>query len=253
MAVAVHFYGEGSRKAVFQDEQGVPSQDFLLLITAGCFVVRFPTLGTEYTAEANQGIFIPKGIPFERRILAPIDYHQFSFSADPACPYTGALTAGKLTIPESHLAGLMESFHRAGALPDGQSVIGSLLEHLFTEQYLSVHAEKRQNGHLDADILEVIGYMREHLSEKIDIDALAARVYLSHTGLIWKFKRQTGKTPLQYLIDVRMQLAKELLLTGSLSVLEIAERCGYPNAYYFTNAFHGYTGKSPTAFRKSAL
>ena len=252
MAITVHFYGEGSRKAVFQDEQGVPSQDFLLLITAGCFVVRFPTLGAEYTAEANQGIFIPKGLPFERRILSPIDYHQFSFSVDSACPYYSAMTAGKLMIPESHLLGLMESFHRAGTLSDGEGVIGVLLEHLFTEQYLSVHAGAGQNARLDADILEVVAYMRAHLSKKLDMDALAARVYLSHTGLIWKFKRQTGKTPLQYLIEMRMELAKELLLTGSLSVTEIAERCGYPNAYSFTNAFHHHTGKSPTAFRKSS-
>ncbi|MBQ9784371.1 MAG: helix-turn-helix transcriptional regulator [Clostridia bacterium] len=252
MAVALLFYGEGNEKAHFLEEAGCPSRDFMLLITKGRFAVRFPELGCEHVVEAGEGIFIPHGVAFERRILEPIDYHQFALAADGAHPYYGAMQAGKLAIPHAHMASLTDSFRRANALND-QGLLLHLVEHLLAEQYLFARSKERRAPQIDADILALIAYMNEHLSEKMDVDELAARAYLSHTGLIWKFKRQLGTTPLQFLIDLRMRHAEELLLTGSLSVGEIAERCGYPNAYYFTNAFRRHAGKSPTAYRKSHL
>ena len=250
MSVTLHFFGEGFGKTAFLDTYGSPVGDFMLLITRGCFSVRFPRLDKECTVRENEGIFIASGEPFERHILEPIDYYQFAFSANEE-PYYTALHSGKLAISPPHLSALMESFHRAGTLQDGGEMLVHLLKYLFFEQYLFSNAPRTQK--IDDDIRSVTAYMEAHLSEKIDVDDLAARVYLSHTGLIWKFKRQVGVSPLQYLIELRMQRAKELLLTGTLSVSEIAERCGYPNAYYFTNAFRKHTGKSPTAFRKSSI
>ena len=82
------------------------------------------------------------------------------------------------------------------------------------------------------------------------MDELASRVYLSHTGLIWKFKQELGTTPSQYLILLRLRHAKQLLLNPPYSITEIAELCGYANPFYFANAFRKHVGMSPTEFRK---
>ncbi|MBQ9774016.1 MAG: helix-turn-helix transcriptional regulator [Clostridia bacterium] len=250
MASVLHYYGEGKGKKHFLDATGIPNRDFLLLITKGRFFVRFPSLDVEHDVRANEGIFIPCGVAFERRISEPIDFHQISFSTDSDNPYYGAMQAGRLAISQTHLATLMDSMHRADALRDEQALI-RLLEQLLLEQHLFLNLPPERAA-VDETIGSLIEYMNEHLSEKLDMDALASRAYLSHTGLIWKFRRETGTTPLQYLIELRMRRAKELLLTGSLSISEIAERCGYPNAYYFTNAFRKHAGKSPGAFRRNS-
>lgn len=85
------------------------------------------------------------------------------------------------------------------------------------------------------------------------MEGLAARVYLSRTGLIWKFRRQLGTTPQQCLSTLRMGQPKQLLLEEDVTKAQIAERCGYANACYFSNTFRSSIGMSQTAFRKFRL
>ena len=85
------------------------------------------------------------------------------------------------------------------------------------------------------------------------MDELAAHVFLSHSGLIWKFKNELNTTPSNYLIILRLQHAKQLLLNYSYNITEISEMCGYQSPYYFTKAFHRHVGMSPTQFRKYHL
>ena len=64
---------------------------------------------------------------------------------------------------------------------------------------------------------------------------------------------ELNTTPSRYLSILRLRHAKQLLLHYPYSITEISEMCGYSNPYYFTNAFRGYTGMSPTDFRKHYL
>ena len=75
--------------------------------------------------------------------------------------------------------------------------------------------------------------MRKNFDKKIDMDELAKRVFLSHSGLIWKFKKELNTTPSNYLKILRLRYAKQLLLNYSYSVTEISEMCGFANPYYF--------------------
>ena len=95
--------------------------------------------------------------------------------------------------------------------------------------------------------------MRKNFDKRIDMDELAKEVFLSHSGLIWKFKRELNTTPSNYLGILRLRYAKQLLLNYPYSITEISEMCGYSNPYYFTNAFHRAFGMSPTDFRKHYL
>ena len=65
------------------------------------------------------------------------------------------------------------------------------------------------------------------------------------------FKHHTTLSPLQYLNGLRIERAKDLLrLESSLSVGEIAVRCGFSDPLYFSTAFKRHTGRSPLAYRK---
>ncbi|MBQ2734241.1 MAG: helix-turn-helix transcriptional regulator [Clostridia bacterium] len=67
------------------------------------------------------------------------------------------------------------------------------------------------------------------------------------------FVRHFKVSPKQYLIDVRLQNAKQLLLEGALNVSAIAESCGFSNPYHFCRLFKQHTGSTPSEYRKANL
>ena len=68
-----------------------------------------------------------------------------------------------------------------------------------------------------------------------------------------RFCAQTGKTPLQYLTDLRISHAKQLLLSKEAFNIEtVAEACGFTDSFYFSTCFKKHIGCSPRAFRKDA-
>ena len=66
------------------------------------------------------------------------------------------------------------------------------------------------------------------------------------------FKAETGKTPLQHLTDMRLNYAKGLLKQETFSsVVDVAEKCGFKDSFYFSRLFKQYYGVSPLNYRKS--
>jgi AraC-like DNA-binding protein len=94
-----------------------------------------------------------------------------------------------------------------------------------------------------------ISYMKEHLNEPLRAATLAAvaRMSLPHYFVI--FKRCTGSTPIDYLIRLRMERARELLTTTSCSVKEIAGLLGYDDPLYFSRVFKAVNQITPTQYR----
>jgi AraC-like DNA-binding protein len=62
------------------------------------------------------------------------------------------------------------------------------------------------------------------------------------------FVRSTGKTPLQYLAELRIEEARQMLARGGLSVKEVAQRVGLPDAFYFSRLFRKITGIAPREY-----
>ena len=83
----------------------------------------------------------------------------------------------------------------------------------------------------------------------VSIDALAAEYYLSRSRFSHIFKNVTGTSPLQYVTQMRMQKAKDMLLHTDLPVCRIAQEVGYPDQNYFSRIFRRETGMTPSEFR----
>lgn len=73
---------------------------------------------------------------------------------------------------------------------------------------------------------------------------------VSNPTLIRMFHHYCGKSPMEHVTEMRMELAKNLLESTALSMKEIAERIGYNDPLYFSSVFRKFTGMSPRAFRK---
>ena len=93
-------------------------------------------------------------------------------------------------------------------------------------------------------------YLEAHHSEDISLDSLSSSMYISPTYMSKLFKQETGESPINYLIKIRMEKAKELLLKDELSIKEIATSVGYQDAYHFSKLFKKYTGLSPSDYMK---
>lgn len=101
----------------------------------------------------------------------------------------------------------------------------------------------------EAGIRTIQRYIQEHYDEDIQIVELAEKFHFSNSYVGSAFKKQLGITPLQYLIYLRINEAKKLLLKyPERPVAEIGKQLGYDDPYYFSRIFKKQTGISPSAY-----
>ena len=98
---------------------------------------------------------------------------------------------------------------------------------------------------------QIINYFDDHYNEKISLDHIAENMYLSPFYISKIFKSETGDTPINHLIRVRMEKARELLDQGeSASIQEVAASVGYEDAYHFSKLFKKRYGISPSKAKR---
>lgn len=98
-------------------------------------------------------------------------------------------------------------------------------------------------------LMRLQNYLKERLHLPVSLSDAAAAIHLSPSYLAHLIKRESGQTFVECLTQRRMELAQELLQHTSLSVKEIAFRCGYADEAYFSKRFRRYAGLSPSAKR----
>jgi two-component system response regulator YesN len=93
-------------------------------------------------------------------------------------------------------------------------------------------------------------YVARHYGEQnLSVQKVAASLSISASYLSKLVKRYLDRSVVDYLIDYRMERAKELLATSDLMTYEIAEATGYPDARYFSSTFKRHIGVTPTEYR----
>ncbi len=92
-------------------------------------------------------------------------------------------------------------------------------------------------------------YIDAHLAERITLGDLGKLVGRSVSFVIHHFAAEFGKTPKQYLLERRMDKARELLKTG-LQVQQVAEQLGFYDAFHFSKKFRLFWGRPPSAFKR---
>jgi AraC-like DNA-binding protein len=96
-----------------------------------------------------------------------------------------------------------------------------------------------------------VTFFSENYNQNINIDDYAASRGMSVSWFIRNFKKYTGSTPMQFILQKRICNAEALLLNTEYNINEIAQIVGYDNSLYFSRMFKKIKGISPSEYRKN--
>ena len=133
--------------------------------------------------------------------------------------------------------------------PALQQVLAGLTDHLLALLYSTAQASLTVNTHTATAIHEAVRLMHDDLRARFDLPELAHRLHVSYTWFRRTFAQQTGLSPHQYLLQLRIAHARSLLAESNWSVKEIAVQSGFESEYYFCRVFKKKTGLTPGAWR----
>lgn len=95
-------------------------------------------------------------------------------------------------------------------------------------------------------------YMKSHYGDpELNLVRTCENVGISVSYLSLLLKKNTGRSFVKYLTEIRLEKAKEMLKYSGERIIAIAEKCGYSDVYYFSHSFKKYTGISPKKYREN--
>ena len=93
-------------------------------------------------------------------------------------------------------------------------------------------------------------YLHENYTEKVTIEKMCRTFCCSKSTLLTAFKREYGRTVINYLSELRVEEAKKLLSSTALSISEISDATGFYDQAYFSKVFSKEVGITPSDYRK---
>ena len=167
-------------------------------------------------------------------------------------------------------AGFSERIAPVGCVPEARELLRRLIHELQfrQEQYemfcqaqillllatLSRGRQQRENAPFAQKyrrLSAVIGHMHANCQQPLSVGDFAQMCDLSEYHFIHLFHEYTGEAPYAYLTRLRLEKAKDLMVSTTLNISEIAAAVGYPNPLYFSRLFRRHMGASPSQFRKA--
>ncbi|BFT70778.1 AraC family transcriptional regulator [Paenibacillus sp. P36] len=111
--------------------------------------------------------------------------------------------------------------------------------------YYSAKYNKKHNNLVE----RIKRYVNRNFKENISLAEIASEVFMSPTYICAVFKRETGQTINEYIIEMKMNDAKKMLASTKMKIMDISEDLGYENSQYFSYSFKKYLGETPQQYR----
>jgi len=140
----------------------------------------------------------------------------------------------------SRVLALLEILHQLAGCPDVQQISGANFQPVAS--------------HIEAERLRcACDYIREHCHKSIDRDTVAQVLHMSPSGFSRFFKSHTGMTFQDFVSDVRISRACEMLVDGTQSITEIAYASGFADVSTFNRAFKKFRDMTPSVYRRAMV
>jgi two-component system, response regulator YesN len=124
------------------------------------------------------------------------------------------------------------------------------LTFIFDQFFVNPDIIRADNSFAKNVVANIESYLKAHFSEQVSISEIAATFNLEPSYLSRMFKNHTGISPMEYLTKLRIEKAKELILSDpNIMLKDIMEIVGYNNQYYFSKIFKTVMGITPSEYR----
>jgi AraC family transcriptional activator of pobA len=124
------------------------------------------------------------------------------------------------------------------------------IELVLNELLIEIKRVENSNNHKLDKINSIINFIDENYNQKINMAVLSQISGYSYHRFRHIFKDKTGLSPINYIIEKKIEHSKKLILNTDLSMASIAQECGFSNSSQFTTLFNKNTGLNPIKFRK---
>jgi AraC family transcriptional regulator of arabinose operon len=126
--------------------------------------------------------------------------------------------------------------------------LSQVLSLLLAEVYFRERADETSDQ--NRQVTMVIRFMYNNLTRQLTLEEISEEVKLSRSYLNSIFKEQTGRSPVDFFIHVKMQEACKLLESTNMYIYEVSVSLGYTDPYYFSRIFKKVVGVSPKEYKK---
>lgn len=231
-------------------------QNKFYYLTEGSFSI---TIGeTEYTAQPGDWFFIPAGTMHSYTNIpgTPMKKYWMHFDLYPSVNLLSSLqVAHKVNAADcpkvgelfAEFARLRKSRDLSDRLRVKAIILNLLAEYIcLADRNTEVAGEER-----DEDMRNVLSYIQENFKRNLTTEELAGVCHMHPTHFIRAFKLRMAQTPHQYISDVRMEYARQLLDRSDRSIIEIAEEAGFYDLAHFSRTFKQYYSMTPSQYRKA--
>lgn len=131
-----------------------------------------------------------------------------------------------------------------------EELVNGTLRHLLLliHRHLTVREETNPDFH--GEVIQALTWLERHWRESISIEEYAARNRITPCWFRQKFKQYTGVSPMQYIVNLRITNALNMLENTDYNISQIADAVGYDNPSYFRRLFRKHMGMSPSEYKK---
>jgi len=231
-------------------------QNKFYLVTAGTFSLTIE--GIEYIAKPGDWFFIPAKMPhhYHRFEDKPMEKYWMHFDIYPSANLLESLQV-KHRVDATNEPKVWELFKEFGAICNSEDLtdrlkVKAIILNLLAEYIrLAGKQTKVLSDRQDEDMRNVLCYINENFKRNLTTRELAEVCHLHPTHFIRAFKTSTAQTPHQYITDIRMEYARQLLDRSDRSIVEIAEDAGFYDPAHFSRTFKQHFSLTPTQYRKT--
>ena len=197
-------------------------------------------------------IFGEEVLPFFQDDLSGLHGYQLLFNPSLLSASRGALRLEPSFFPE--VVKLIEEMDAGQRQihPGARTMLFSNFLRLMLLVSSHCQMDERLGGlsHAQLPLSRLLAALDARYNEKWSLERMTAFVKMSNSSFRHQFKLMTGSSPVNYLLELRLQKAASLLLLPEFSISEVAQQCGFEDSNYFTRQFRRHFNKSPSTFRR---
>lgn len=201
--------------------------------------------GERFEMRKNDAILLPPGTLRERLASKEkADYVSFNFETLPESELKLPLfLKNVITNDIKRLVDVFPPKHLSSLYYSKEKLI-NLLNYILFEILETVSFESN-----NSDIIKIIKFIDENIYAKITLKMLGEHVHLSEEYVSYIFKKNVGKTVIEYINEHKMLLAKQMIEEEEMSLKDISEVLGFENYGYFSKVFKKYFKATPNSIK----